>query len=193
LAALREANHQDIELYEYGLTLFNERYRQMQAEQANGHRPAIAPAQRHTSLWTDFTQVDVGTNWHPGEHKPGKGYLRWTGPGTHAFLTLPPLIERTNFIVRFRVFQAVVPEILDTLQLHVNNRRIELTSRLDGARDQRIFEGMIPYQVTEGELGHVTRLKFSVEKTLRMSDVVTNSVDERRLGIQLQWLHIYPM
>ncbi len=98
LALLEQATVLDRRLYDRGRALFEQRYRRMRDEKAAGHGSspcAMIPVAVEDRLVVDFLQPLCGSGWHQRELVPGKGILRWTGPGTssHLDIALPVGLE----------------------------------------------------------------------------------------------------
>ncbi len=94
LTLLEQATVLDRRLYERGRALFQQRYRMMRDEKVAGRAPsprAMVPVAVEDCLVVDFLQPLCGSGWHQRELVPGKGVLRWTGPGTssHVQVVLP--------------------------------------------------------------------------------------------------------
>lgn len=74
----------DRQLYARGRVLFEQQYRSMCNERDAGRIDescAAVPKATEDRLVVDFVQPLCGSGWHQRELVPGKGILRWTGPG----------------------------------------------------------------------------------------------------------------
>jgi len=94
LELLRQATVLDRQLYARGRARFEQQYREMRDAQRagqTGQTCAAAPKVTEDRLVVDFLQPLCGSGWHQRELVPGKGILRWTGPGCSSdiHVTLP--------------------------------------------------------------------------------------------------------
>lgn len=185
---LEKYNREDLDLYEFGRQLFEQRYQTMQDEKRAGAVPA-SPLPRRDSIYTTLTQVDPGAGWYRGTYNDQKGPIRWTGPASVASLTLKPLKAGRQYVIRFRVIRQIVQHAVETLSLTANGISISLT-RHEEAYNNYQFEGVLPLAVSDNPTN--TRLEFHIPATTSPAEVEASSTDTRQLGIQIQWVHIYP-
>ncbi|WP_456380189.1 hypothetical protein [Thiolapillus sp.] len=85
LELLEQVTFLDRQLLARGRGLFESQYQRMREQVARGDEgaPCVAtPMVRDGRLVVDFLQPLCGSGWHQRELVPGKGMLRWTGPGT---------------------------------------------------------------------------------------------------------------
>lgn len=188
LERLAEANRAEIELYEYGKKLFQQRWEQMKMAIAAGE--GHSPIQPSSHLFYDFRRVNPGHGWYVGEIHPFYGVVRWSGPSTTSFLELPVVSER-NLVIRFRVVGAIHPTVLNSLRLVVNEQEIRLKMRPDGESGAFLFEGQIPAALIKKQPGFLS-LAFKISGTYQPENGGMAGTEVRKLGLCYNWLHIYP-
>ncbi|WP_456413423.1 hypothetical protein [Thiolapillus sp.] len=84
LDLLKQATLLDRQLYARGSDLFEKQYRQMQEQTGRREKVppgAMTPVVQDGRLVVDFKQPLCGRGWHQRELVPGRGVLRWSGPG----------------------------------------------------------------------------------------------------------------
>ena len=189
LARLTEMNRDEIELYEYGMKLFEERLAKMRAEQAQEEIALDAPQQTAGNIFFDFRRVEPGQGWHVGEWNPVQGVARWSGPATTSYLKFH-LAANCDQIIRFRVLRAISPDVLKSLTLAVNGKNVPLTMRPEGKQGFVLFEGKIPKSALARQGESV--LEFKIAKTHLPGEFNPKNPDVRQLGLCFNWLHIYP-
>lgn len=215
LQEIRMLNQLDQQIYEYGRSLFQLRYEQMEqellerygrAEHAHLQLPLssdqmIALLQQHyrrrfvehnpavPALKLEFNQKISGSNWQMQEHDPVHGGTRWTGPGRCANLYLP-LTAASDVWLRFSVIKTLTHAVLDSLIVKVNDEPIYMERHIS-EQGAKIYEGYIPQIVLARQPGCVC-ITFELENTVRPIDVITGSEDDRLLGIGLNWVEVEP-
>jgi len=189
LDQLTEMNHDEIELYEYGMQLFEERLAAMRANPAQGvmAQPESPPA---GSIFFDFRRVDPGRGWHVGEAHPLYGVLRWSGPGTESQLKFRLQTERA-YKIRFRVIRAIAPQVLESLAFEVNGKRVPLSMHPEEKQGSVIFEGELPASALK-QSPEATIFTFKVAQTHYPKEFNPKNKDVRQLGLCYNWLHVYP-
>lgn len=117
---------------------------------------------------------------------PGGG---WSGSWMSAPVsTLDlPLAGGLVYRVEFRVFGGLTPEIASSLSLRVNDRSIDLASRIE-ATGASIHRGRIAAEVIEDDPG-LARLEFRVDRVVTPRSLGINE-DVRTLGVRFDWLRI---
>ena len=189
---LYELNNLDLQLYAYGRSLFESRFAAMCShldvmfpgksiddqldlyyDQHHAHQETwiLAPA-RYT-----FDQPLVGTNWYQREAFHGN-YVRWTGPGNTATIEYP-LISEQDLCVEILSIGTILPEMVEKFSFQVNDIDIPL-ERSEGFPGV-IFKGIIPARAFQTSIAQT--LKFSVDKTVRASEIYPESASNRKLGI----------
>lgn len=202
LEIILEHNQLDLALYNYGKTLFEQRYQAMLArleryasaenlqQRLEQHYQAcfesqVTPVRRVTFT---FEQGFSGSGWHgwegEGRHLP----FRWTGPGTVSTLDFPPL-DPGSYRVEIRVINAITPEVLSSLQLCVNQTPLHLIS-LYCDEDTAVLQGVISPEVVRD--APFTRLTFRVSHTRSLQAVQPTTPDRRAVGVAVDLVQIYP-
>jgi hypothetical protein len=187
---LTEMNRDEIDLYEYGLKIFEKRLDEMRVNKKR-EIPSTMSAPRRASLKMDFRRVYPGQGWHVGEINSEFGIIRWSGPELVSYLRIPALVEQ-EYKISFRVVHALDPEVLAGLTLEMNGYGIALTRRDGDAPNMAFFDGDIS-QTFLDQYGNNNILAFKVQKTIRPCDVQINNPDTRPLGLCYNWLRIDPI
>ena len=189
LDKLAEMNQQEIELYQYGVKLFNQRKARMIAEKEiiETQKPP-KPSGGH--IFFDFRRVGPGQGWHVGEANPVYGVARWSGPGTKSYLRLPLPPDR-DLIIRIRILRPISDGVLESFALQVNQHQVQISRRQEGKRGSFILEGKIPQSAIAKDQ-HESILMFTVAKTYQPGEFNPKNPDVRHLGLCYNWLHIYP-
>jgi hypothetical protein len=184
-----ELNQIDIQFYQYGLNLFEQRIQVKNEEENN---PDIVGFQTTyvKSHFIDFRLVPPGAGWHVGEYHEKYGYIRWSGSETESKLFMYIDGER-DYIIRFRILQAISAHVLENLQMFVNKSKIDIHRLQEGSAGHYIFEGRIPSNMISTQQ-KPTQLSFLVIKTIRASEIILESKDIRKLGVCFDWIHVYP-
>lgn len=189
LSIIKKINSYDVQLYNFGRKLFEHRYMLMVAKREKKY----AWCQEFTktsTLWSNFKRVYPGQGWYISENHPRYGNIRWSGPETTSYLYLP-IIDDRNLIIRFRVLRAVSPQVLDSLELFVNNCKVNLTRRSEGRQEAMIFEGQVSKSAVKRARG-LSAFMFKVSQTIQPSEFNPQNQDVRKLGLCYDWLHVYP-
>jgi hypothetical protein len=193
-----ELNRDELELYEFGVKLFQERLAQMKTEPPYNLSQRVAPAQR---LHFDFHRVNPGHGWHVGEFNPAHGYSRWNAePTAYLQFCLEPNLD---YVLRMRILLALEPDILRSLKLEINGTPIRLKSKKDGA-EATILEGVIP--ATAIPAGTASSLALKTNRVIPINSVNFKTrlramlgqpaavhEDERIAGLHFNWIDIYPL
>ena len=188
LERLIEMNQDEIVLYQYGLSIFNDRFTNMKSFHAMVREiphPALVSV-----VDFDFRRVDPGRGWHVGEVHPTEGIIRWSGPDNVSYLDFP-LDGGQDLHVQFRIINAVAPRVLFDLVLEINGQVIDLVMKEDGFNSAAVFEGRIPEAVLN-HTGAPTTLAFKVSQTYLPGEFQPANLDERKLGLCYNWLRIFP-
>jgi hypothetical protein len=181
LDLLAEINHLDVELYEYGLKLYQEKRSKMIAEKKSRESiPKLKTNDMPKNVYFDFRRVDPGTGWYPAEINKELGITRWSGPGTVSSLRIPVPSDHHQMI-RFRIVNAL------SMAVGID---IPIKRSPDGGGMKYLFEGQIPQKVLKSNPSH-TQIAFEVDKTL--SPDQDNRTDaSKMLGLRYHWLQVYP-
>ena len=207
----------DLELYEFARQLFERRFRAMTRRltraYGNGGHPDTQPSvpaetlvdllQQHYEARRDHrrrawvrdrgasyvhrpSSVSEGAfGWYSLEFVSKHGEVRWSGPGLHAGFDLP-CPRGPEVRISFRVLMALQPDILDGLKLTANGAPTTLT-RVKDTDGAAVFSGTIPAEATTEPF---VRLVFSVPRTVTPRSVLPDNLDERQLGILLNWVKL---
>ena len=138
----------------------------------------------------DFRSKIVGSGWYWREilHDTGEAF-RWTGPGNESTIEFP-LVKEEDLVIQFRVMRAIIPQILDSLRIKVNDFLIG-TKVLYRKSGRSVFEGMIPKSALKGK-SNFTRISFEIEKTVNPNEVNPLDPTNRALGIAIDKIRIIP-
>lgn len=142
-----------------------------------------------SALRYDLDQPLPGRQWHERNLNPDHGVTRWSGPGPHSTLDLP-LAASENLKIKFHVLAALTAEALDSLKLDVEGQDIPL-SRQVNPDTSTTFEGTLPRHLLAKSAG-LTRLNFRLKHTVVPAMVDPGNKDPRQLGINLNWVEVYP-
>jgi hypothetical protein len=190
LDRVSEINWADVELYNFGLDLYQKQYEQIMKEKKILGERYLPESERQESLTFDFHRMDPGSGWHVGESHTQYGVIRWSGPSTISTLHLP-LTKDKPLHVSFQVVNALDWGILESLKLSVNGEEIPLI-RTEGTIDNVFFyEGTIPLQALESITGK-SRFDFQVDGTIRSKHPSKEGGEKRELGLCYNWLSISP-
>ena len=199
---LRELNNLDIQLYEFGWDLFEERFAAMSSylnemfpgksideqldQYYDQHRVANQLSVTLPARFS-FDQPLVGTNWYQREPFQD-GYVRWTGPERIATLEYP-LTADTDVKVEIASTGAITLDVLESFQFQVNDTVVPL-DRTEGFPGI-IFRGVIPASAFQASKSQT--FKFLVDKTIRTSDIYPESEGNRKLGICIHSINFTEM
>jgi len=209
-----DATQLDKKLYEYGLKLFEERYSKMVEElEVKYFEPSFANLSLREKMYKmlekhyesclqesrmkpaksidyDFRQKLSGNGWYWVEfiEKNGNAF-RWTGPETTSTIDFT-LNTNHDLIIQFRVIREIVPGLLKSLKLKVNDHPIEI-KKIEEKSGNTVFEGFIPKFVLMNKK-HFTRLCFEIDRTINPHEVNSSDPTDRPLGIAVDKIKILP-
>lgn len=209
-------NQLDLELYEYGKTLLNERLTQIQQIliERYGETCGLQPGQTPDSqelyclldahyrqrfqqdhpkpahrVAFDFFDDPAGSGWHPGE--TNENYrLRWTGPENEMHLDFH-LDTDAPKMVRFDILQAATPDILREAKLAINGQSFSLEPP-PRITTPFTFQTVLPRRLLRQQ-PDLTRLTFQTPRTVPVTEINPQSDDERLIGLALSNLVIEPL
>lgn len=188
LDRIAEIEWADIELYKFGLELFEKQLAHMKRELSDGvHYPLPEKSDR---IEDDFSLVDPGMGWQVAERHPTFNAIRWSGPENVSFLRYSIKTDR-DLILKFSVLRAVAADVLDSLTVRVNGEAIALTKHPDGAAGMKNYEALIPREILLRSEG-LTSLAFEVNRTVAPKEVDPQNPDERLLGLCYHRLSLTP-
>lgn len=199
LNQLHELNSLDIELYDFGLKLFRERYSQMitKITPADGtkKRPMVellakAHWERKDQSQGLRYQPDLSypkQGWYPIEVVENEQWM-WSGPENISSIDLP--VNRSiNLRVHFQVRHALNHTDIENLELRVDGQNIKLTHTVENWIHH--FTGIIPADA------HTTyapsHFSFYINETIYPQGLTADSPGARLLGFALSWMEIEAM
>jgi hypothetical protein len=172
--ALHSCLAPDIELYEFGKRLFNERYQHMLRT-----RRQYAHFEYHLKHQTE------GNGWHNSDSERGA----WTGPETQSLLRLP--LDRTVPLqLTIRVNMAVVPALLDGVRLIVDGQLCPHETVLDADPQTRHFIATLP---PRGPSPHYTRVVIYTPQTYHVNRLYPQNASDKMIGIRVEWVTVQPI
>lgn len=197
---IAEIEWADIELYKFGLKLFERQHTGMGTDPIRGSLNNVGVG---NSIRIDFARVNPGSGWHVGERYPRYGVVRWSGPDSVSYLHLT-LAPCQSYKIRFRVLRSVKKEILQSLKLEINEQDVPLKMHLSDIWGGVIVEGFIPENVLSG--GTPVEFAFKVSDTAPLSEIndnikkfkrltfgkQPNEPDKRLGGLLYNWLELTP-
>jgi len=215
LTIIEEANFYDQQLYDYAQIIFKERFHDFlikanlslspPPEKINIDNPIIndflknnfyekqkfAPHLNQISF--DFSESLFINNWYPRfYYEPVKKWLRWAGPNKESFVYLP-LAKNVDFEIFFKIFYVMSMDILDSLALFVNDRRVALNRNtvLDDQEEVIYYEfnGLIDSSLIDCSSSY-TELKFLTSCTISMEIQNINNIEVRHVSFATDGLTI---
>ena len=130
LQRIQEMNVLDLRLYEQAGELFERHYREMTRALLEQNYREIAWNGCRDQTVGDLVQIDFsqplrGTGWHQRELLPGRGMMRWTGPGTCSDIDVP-LDPRRSYRMKMVVVDWADEEVLRSLSVEINGEAVPL-------------------------------------------------------------------
>jgi len=130
LEVIREKNDLDTRLYERAGELLEEQHRKMIRAllEENYREVAWNESSAGTGdgiLRVDFSQPLRGTGWHQRELLPGRGMVRWTGPGTCSDIDVA-LDPQRSYRMKMVVVDVVDEALLPSLSVEINGQPVPL-------------------------------------------------------------------
>ena len=190
LGRLRELNQLDIELYDYGKTLFEERYQLMVQDllwhEFCGHwRYCENPASARVNLGGSF----FGEGWYPREIDPNDVGFRWMGSQEWATVCLPvAATERMEVLAK--VLHAPTSEILDGVRLFVNDQEVAVRRAADPMTGFIDIIGRFPGGIIEKSSSRpIARVRIQVPGTFRYPE---ERGDTRQFGLAITSVEVRP-
>lgn len=120
LDKIRTINALDIELYEYGLSIFQKNLEQMRSERENA---TVSESIGLSNIKFDLKDIYPGQGWHYAERHPSYGIVRWTGPETKSRIFLP-IDTSCRLNIQIQIVDAVSSNIAESLKLTVGEQEI---------------------------------------------------------------------
>ncbi|BAO44507.1 sulfotransferase family protein [Thiolapillus brandeum] len=194
LDLLQALTRLDRKLYQRGLVLFEGRFNAMQNSTGSEDRlPAAAAMSRGETgvLTVDFAQPLRGDGWHQRELVPGKGVLRWTGPGTESSIDLSFPASQA-YRLRIAIADWVSETVLHSLRLYLDDTRLPV--ELVGEDGQLYALADIHASLVSAEQG-TQRLYLRLDGTETQAASHARGIDHshsRKLGISVQGFEFIP-
>ena len=190
LERLRELNQLDLELYDYGKTLFEERYRLM-VQDLLWHefcvhwRDREKPASARADLGGSF----FGEGWYPREVDPNGVGFRWMGLQEWATVCLPvAATERMEVLAK--VLHAPTSEILAGTRLFVNDQEVAVRRAADPITGFIDIIGRFPGGIIERSSSRpIARIRIQVPGTFRYPE---ERGDDRQFGLAITSVEVRP-
>jgi hypothetical protein len=199
----------DRDLYTYGKEIFDSRFTKMVHDleekyasrglqnmpfhnkiiemlQKN-HEDRYGNKERFDFIEYDSRQKLQGTGWEAREFTPEGTAFRWTGPESVSSMYFALKRDKDKKL-RFRISYVIIPSLLESLKVKVDGEVVEL-KELSNYKDRRVFEVMIP-KIDKQEK-QFTSIIFEVDHTVSPQSINYNSVDDRLLGIAIDWIRIF--
>jgi len=209
---IKDCNKLDMELYQYGKKIFEQRYSKMvrvlKAKYYENSYGGLSPKEvmykmlekHYEKCFTDsqlaavqsidytFDQKLSGSGWYYREvfEETGKTF-RWTGPQTVSTIDFP-LAKDNNLIIQLSIMRAIAPDIMESLKLKVNDHPVKI-KKLYEKDGKAIFEGCIPKSSLVGTRSF-TRLSFEINRTVNPHELNPHDPTNRALGIAFERIKI---
>lgn len=184
LDILRQVTALDARLYERGRELFEAQYQRM-VDGDGGSSPSFGfAAQAGTDglVLVDFTQPLHGRGWHQRELVPGKGILRWTGPGEYSEVDVQ-LQPGQGYQMTIHLAAWVNEAVLRSLQLTINGQ--DLPFSLTEREGEALVLADIPASFVRPD-GALSRVGLQLSRTQAQTDSDGEAIDHsraRKVGI----------
>ena len=125
--ALHEATALDQMLYARAEQIFDLQYDRLISSLLEEHYQQSYPLRgdEPALLAVDFSAPLAGRGWHQREILPGKGVIRWTGPGTVAELDVP-LAPNAAYSFCFYIEDWASEEMLASLSVRIHGKPVTL-------------------------------------------------------------------
>ena len=192
LAAVREANALDTELYDFARDVFEERFailrdlmvrRQARSMPTAWHRICIRPSWSAIALSRDWhrqpltpapaSSCPAVDNWF--FYAPVSRWLRWAGPECQSSLYLP-LDRATDRRIKIEIVFTLSDGIRDALSIEVDDRVLPTARSYEKFEDDQwhlMLEVVVPAAVPGAAEPQYTEIRF------RAPDVVQTEIDGR--------------
>ncbi len=143
-----------------------------------------------TSLYYRLDQPLSGEGWYIRENDANYGVFRWSGPGTISTIDFP-LAAGSDLLIQVEALNAIITEVVESLELDVNGQPIPLTYKYSDV-GTITYEGIIKVSALQKHPGLAT-LSFKVKQTINPRSIDPTTIDERYLGIALTRIEITPL
>ena len=141
--AVLERNQLDLELYNFALDLFNERYHAMVdkliEKSYEDHFLKWNPPCDRTEIY--LGQSIRGNGWYPIETRPDGKTFTWLGPQTEAFIDVS-LPRNYNLSVTVEIPDCIHSDLLRGFKFFVNGTEVQM-NKISGDNYSGIFQGLV--------------------------------------------------
>lgn len=194
---IKEKNKYDLELYEYGCNVFDEKVKAMVNHLETIRQNSSESLddlinenylKNHSNKLVsnvdfDFSKSMLGSGWHRRELAlPEKSTFRWSHD-QKAYIDF--WLIRQPYELSIRIINAVSEEILNTMDLKINGNSVNYKYDLNKGV-VRILKTKIPEKLLKNNL---LRIEFCIDK-LNQHSQVFNTKDKRAIGIAVNWIKI---
>ncbi len=136
-----------------------------------------------------------GSGWHRRNGKKNGAVItdtpfRWTGPGAVSTMDLA-LQPGEDLVFRIHILNAIAPDVLNSLSIHVNGHPMPL-SPLEKGTTSGIFQGVIAREWLQSDRPF-TRLEFHVNRTATPNSINPENSDKRLVGLAVHRIQIFPV
>lgn len=171
--------HQVQEELEHYFLLY-QKYQSKQEEHA-------VQAQSDGRMKLQMRALSLGENWY-GAAEVDEADLRWSGPGTRATIMLPIKRDKDQLLV-IHYKQVVAQDQLKGIRIEVDAEQINHTIY------DKISQKYIVVQLVAipGEYSSETELAIVLPHTVKPNDVISESPDDRPLGIAVYSVSVLPV
>ena len=196
---LIELNDLDLELYDFGLKLFQNRHAEMLSKLKSKYERKGKKLSTNELLAREFWQypehirnvvysldnVQPRGGWYRVEES-GNNKWMWSGPESLSWIELP--LDRTIDLFANFHLDALTTEILESLAIYADDRQLELEMDF---KDGIIFKGRIPADRQKKKFS-VTRFRFQLSHTSLPPGMDSETPGARLLGISLRKIDVFP-
>jgi len=211
---IKQHNKLDLELYNFGKKLFEERFSQMvknlkekfyeksfadltynemiykMLEKNYELRFKESKIPQVQSIDYNFREKLSGTGWYWREILEENGNaFRWTGPETSSTIDFP-LAKEEDLVIQLRVLRYLSQDVIDSIKIKVNEHPIEIKI-LDSKTGSKVFEGFIPKSALSNKNDFV-RISFEINRTINPHEINSLDPTDRLLGIAIDRIKIMP-
>ncbi|WP_456417347.1 hypothetical protein [Thiolapillus sp.] len=194
LELLKQATLLDRQLYARGSDLFEKQYRQMQEQTGRREKTppdAMTPVAQDGRLIVDFKQPLCGSGWHQRELVPGRGVLRWSGPGcsSDVHVALP---GGRDYRLQIVLADWLDDALLRALRITLNGVPVpaQVLQQGEEARLQANLEASLP-ALAEGRLRIGLELPYTGVRGGGEARVIDHS-HARKLGVAVYRFEFIP-
>ena len=192
---LAQMNRMDIELCEYGKKIFNQRL-----EEINSEFLKIRPVDNNytirdwirTENWPEkaktrnlffkFETLISMSGWHNTDFSSDKISWTWSGPGVESVIDFP--LDRSGDLqMNILIHDAMTSDILDNLKIEIDDHPLLFSRSIKNKA--HLLRAIVNADPLKPSYTY-TSIKFTINRTIRPSEVNQASNDNRLLGFALQ-------